>query len=104
VPTAEHTGAQAGRVARGSYSRLAAGAAVFEQGDAGDDFYVIEHGQAEVVGDGTTVRTLGPGDGFGEIALLRRCARTTTVRAVTPWRRSLRRWLDTRRAPGRRTP
>ena len=60
-----------------------AGANVVEQGEPGDSYYVIEHGQAEVVGNGTVVRSLGPGDGFGEIALIRRRPRTATVRART---------------------
>ena len=63
--------------------RVPAGRAVFHQGDPGDRFYVIETGAADVVGDGRLVTTLGPGDGFGEIALLRRVPRTATVRAVT---------------------
>jgi CRP-like cAMP-binding protein len=44
---------------------------------------VIESGAAEVVGDGRVVTKLGPGDGFGEIALLRRVPRTAMVRAAT---------------------
>jgi MFS family permease len=55
------------------------GHAVFEQGDVGDRYYVIERGEADVVGDGRLVATLGPGEGFGEIALLRRQRRTATV-------------------------
>lgn len=56
-----------------------AGAAVFTQGEVGDRYYVIETGEADVVGDGRVVATLGPGEGFGEIALLRRTRRTASV-------------------------
>ncbi|WP_084512393.1 MFS transporter [Agromyces subbeticus] len=68
------------QLARGMESvEVAAGAAVFRQGDPGDRFYVIEMGEADVVGDGRVVATLGPGEGFGEIALLRSTRRTATV-------------------------
>jgi Cyclic nucleotide-binding domain len=60
-----------------------AGQVLFRQGDPADCFYVIERGAAEVVGDGRVVTQLGPGDGFGEIALLRRVPRTAMVRATT---------------------
>jgi predicted MFS family arabinose efflux permease len=56
---------------------------VFAQGDAGDRFFVIVSGSAEVLGDGVEIATLGPGDGFGDIALLRQVPRTATVRALT---------------------
>ncbi len=56
-----------------------AGATVFTQGEVGDRYYVIEAGEADVVGDGRVVATLGPGEGFGEIALLRRSRRTASV-------------------------
>jgi MFS family permease len=58
-----------------------AGQQVFGQGDEGDRYFVIESGEVEVVGDGTVVATLGPGEGFGEIALLRRVRRTAAARA-----------------------
>jgi MFS family permease len=65
-------------------AHVAAGQEVFHQGDHGDRFYVIDDGEAEVIGDGRLIGTMGPGDGFGEIALLHDTVRTTTVRARTP--------------------
>jgi MFS family permease len=68
------------------HTEVPAGREVIHQGDRGDRFYVIKDGEAEVIGDGRLIRTMGPGDGFGEIALLRDTPRTTTVRARTPLR------------------
>jgi predicted MFS family arabinose efflux permease len=65
---------------------VAAGTPVFTQGDLGDRYYVIESGTADVIGDGRVVATLGEGEGFGEIALLRRTRRTATVSAHTALR------------------
>lgn len=56
-----------------------AGATVVVQGGIADRYYLIVSGEADVIGDGRIVATLGPGEGFGEIALLRRSARTATV-------------------------
>ena len=52
---------------------------VFSQGDVGEHYFFIESGEVDVVGDGRVVATLGPGEGFGEIALLRSTRRTATV-------------------------
>jgi MFS family permease len=68
------------------HAQFCPGEEVFHQGDHGDRFYVIEDGEADVVGDGRLIRTIGAGDSFGEIALLHDTLRTTTVRA----RRTLR--------------
>ena len=65
---------------------VAPGHAVFHQGDSGDGFHVIEHGEVDVIRDGRLLCTMGPGDGFGEIALLHDRLRTATVRARTPLR------------------
>ena len=63
-----------------------AGETVFAQGDVGDRYYVIVEGRAEVGNGAGDVAVLGPGEGFGEIALLRSRPRTATVRARTDLR------------------
>jgi CRP-like cAMP-binding protein len=60
-----------------------AGEILMRAGDPGDRFIVIETGTVEVEQDGATIRSIGPGGSVGEIALLRRVARTATVRAAT---------------------
>jgi MFS family permease len=59
-----------------------AGETLFRQGDPGETFYVIVSGEVEIVVDGQRARIEGPGEYFGEIALLRELPRTATVVAL----------------------
>ncbi|HEX7223248.1 MAG TPA: cyclic nucleotide-binding domain-containing protein, partial [Candidatus Limnocylindrales bacterium] len=61
-----------------------AGMEVVRQGDPGKRFFVVESGRLTTVIDGRAIGELGPGDAFGEIALIRDTPRTATVRAVEP--------------------
>ena len=53
---------------------------------SGIGFFIIVDGEAVVSIDGTEVATLGPGDHFGELALISNEVRTATVTAVTTLR------------------
>lgn len=46
------------------------GDVIMKEGDAGDDFFILEEGECEVTAGGAVVNTLKPADYFGEIALL----------------------------------
>jgi CRP-like cAMP-binding protein len=59
--------------------RFKPGDMLTEQGSSGVGFFVIEDGTAEVTVDGEARGTVGPGDYFGEIALLSDSTRTRTA-------------------------
>jgi CRP-like cAMP-binding protein len=63
-----------------------AGRVLMKEGETGQEFFVIIDGNVRIDRGGTTVRTLGPGDHFGEVALLSEGPRTATATAETPAR------------------
>ena len=73
--------------------RFKAGDTVTQEGAGGVGFFVVEEGQAAVSVGGETKGTVGPGDYFGEIALINESPRTATLTAstdmlcygMTPW-------------------
>jgi len=73
--------------------RYATGDTLTEEGKGGVGFFVIEEGEADVSVGGESRASLGPGDYFGEIALLTDSPRTATLTArtdmlcygMTPW-------------------
>jgi CRP/FNR family cyclic AMP-dependent transcriptional regulator len=63
------------------------GKTLTREGDLGREFFVIVDGDVSVTQDGNEIRRLGPGDFFGEIALIYDNARrTATVTAASPLR------------------
>jgi CRP-like cAMP-binding protein len=61
-----------------------AGAVLATEGDFGHEFFVIMDGTAEVLRGDAPIAELGPGEFFGEMALLDEDRRTATVKAISP--------------------
>jgi hypothetical protein len=72
--------------ARAETREYPAGATLCTQGERGDGFFVIVDGRAEARRDGAVIRSMGPGDFFGEIALIDAGPRTATVTSTTALR------------------
>jgi CRP/FNR family cyclic AMP-dependent transcriptional regulator len=63
-----------------------AGTKLTEEGEFGYAMFAVLEGTAEVTRNAAHIRTLGPGDVFGEIAVFFGGQRTATVAATTPMR------------------
>ena len=59
-----------------------AGATIFAQGAPGDALFVLLAGHVDILRDGEVINTLGPGECFGEIAVLDQTPRTASAVAV----------------------
>jgi CRP-like cAMP-binding protein len=70
-----------------SAQRFERGAIIIRQGDREDFAYILQEGRCEVYrvvnGAHSEIRTIGPGEVFGEIGLFTSSERTATVRALT---------------------
>ncbi|MFM9022803.1 MAG: wax ester/triacylglycerol synthase domain-containing protein [Solirubrobacterales bacterium] len=67
--------------ARMEERKVKAGETLVKQGESGDEFFLIVEGEFDTLVDDQSVRTMGPGESFGEIAMLRDTERTATVEA-----------------------
>jgi CRP/FNR family transcriptional regulator, cyclic AMP receptor protein len=63
--------------------RFSEGQELTAEGSGGAGFFVIESGTARVTVDGEDRRTLGPGDFYGEVALIDGGTRTATITALS---------------------
>jgi len=79
---------------------LPEGRTLIEEGDAGREFFVLIEGTADVMRAGKKIASLGPGDFFGEIALIAKTPRNATITTTSPVRtlvitdRAFRQLLD----------
>jgi CRP/FNR family cyclic AMP-dependent transcriptional regulator len=65
---------------------LPADRTLITEGDTGREFFALIEGTAEVTQGGRKIRTMGPGDFFGEIALISKAPRTATIVTTSPVR------------------
>ena len=65
---------------------LPAGRTLIAEGDSGREFFVLIEGSADVTQEGRSIRELGAGDFFGEIALISKAPRSATITTTSPVR------------------
>ena len=61
-----------------------AGETIFRAHDMGAEMYVVLEGQVELSIDDTVIEVIGPGEPFGEMALIDQAPRTASAVAITP--------------------
>src|SRR4051812_44972450 len=66
-----------------TYSRVAEGKVLVQEGDFSYELLVVEEGEAEVTRGGEHVADIGPGDLIGEVGVLGKTTRGATVTAKT---------------------
>jgi CRP-like cAMP-binding protein len=71
----------AGVAAKAGVVHVEAGEVIFEQGDEGDAFYLVVKGAVIISRGAIKLATLGPREGFGEMAILDRDTRSATATA-----------------------
>ena len=59
------------------------GEIIIQQGDEGDNFYIIDQGEVEIYVGGEKVLSIGEGGSFGELALIYGTPRAATVKAAS---------------------
>jgi PPM family protein phosphatase len=65
---------------------VATGDVLIKEGEPGDELFILLSGQVEVISEGVNITTLGPGNQFGELALVDDRPRSATIKALEPSR------------------
>eukprot|EP00357_Protocruzia_adherens_P001123 CAMPEP_0115008308 /NCGR_PEP_ID=MMETSP0216-20121206/21827_1 /TAXON_ID=223996 /ORGANISM="Protocruzia adherens, Strain Boccale" /LENGTH=931 /DNA_ID=CAMNT_0002375675 /DNA_START=42 /DNA_END=2837 /DNA_ORIENTATION=- len=65
------------------YFTLRANEVVFEQGQSGKSYYILDKGSCSVIINGQVKNKIRAGEGFGELALLHESSRTATIKTIT---------------------
>ncbi len=65
---------------------LPKGKVLIREGDQGKEFFVLVDGTVDVIRGGRKLTSMGPGDFFGEIALVAKKPRNATIKATSPVR------------------
>jgi CRP-like cAMP-binding protein len=65
---------------------VSSGATLIREGDYSNEMIAVESGTADVLRDGATVASIGPGDVIGELGVLEKELRNASVVATSPMR------------------